>query len=245
MLETLMTLFVGFVIGTTSGNTESQRVRAIDSVKHSTVSLVASSVDFKWLRTMEVSMIDTMIKSEQLKLASGSGVIITSDGHIMTNKHVVQKGKFFQVRIYGENPTGHFMDHDATLIGVDPNFDMAVLKIEGTYKPARVEMGEVELGESVFAIGTPLGLDGTVTHGIVSTVCRYLPLPNMMNICVVQTDSAINQGNSGGGLFNLDGKLVGINTSIYTTNGGNMGLGFAINAKRLFHLAKQLIEEKI
>ena len=244
MIELLMTLFVGFVIGTTSGDEQSQRIRAIDSVKHSTVSIIASNVDFKFLKEMELTVISAMQESGDLKLSTGSGVIITSDGHIMTNKHVVEKGKFFQVRLYDESPIEIFSDRIATLVGIDPNFDMAVLKIVGIYEPAKIEMGRIELGESVFAIGSPLGLHGTVTFGIVSTVCRLLPIPNITDICVIQTDADINQGNSGGGLFNTDGELIGINTSIYTTNGGSVGLGFAINAKRLFGLAKQLINEE-
>lgn len=152
----------------------------------------------------------------------GSGFIISSDGYIMTNAHVVERADKITVRLTDKR------EFHAKIIGADQRTDVALLKIEATGLP-KVTMGDpnkLKVGEWVFAIGSPFGFDSSVTAGIVSAKGRSLPQDNFVPF--IQTDVAINPGNSGGPLFNMDGEVVGINSQIYTRSGGSMGLSFAI-----------------
>lgn len=152
----------------------------------------------------------------------GSGFIISSDGYIMTNAHVVERAEKITVRLTDKR------EFHAKVIGTDQRTDVALLKIEATGLP-KVTMGDpnkLRVGEWVFAIGSPFGFDSSVTAGIVSAKGRSLPQDNFVPF--IQTDAAINPGNSGGPLFNMDGEVVGINSQIYTRSGGSMGLSFAI-----------------
>lgn len=164
----------------------------------------------------------------------GSGFVITSDGYILTNRHVVADAEEIQVR---------FSDrrfYDAEVIGSDKASDVALIKIDATDLPT-VEIGEsqgLDVGEWVLAIGSPFGFDHTVTAGIVSAKGRSLPSENYVPF--IQTDVAINPGNSGGPLFNLDGEVVGINSQIYSRTGGFMGLSFAIPIELAMNIAEQL-----
>ncbi|MCB9011668.1 MAG: trypsin-like peptidase domain-containing protein [Actinobacteria bacterium] len=159
--------------------------------------------------------------------ALGTGFLIDKDGHILTNAHVVKDGTDITVG---------FKDgtvEDAKLVGIDESLDIAVLKIADVPKTATVvEMGSIrnlEVGDPLVAIGNPLGFEQTVTTGIVSALKRYISSPNDATISnVIQTDAAINQGNSGGPLLDLQGRVVGINSQIATENGGNVGIGFAV-----------------
>ena len=242
MIEIAISLIIGFFVGTSTINPEDRRIRAIETAKHSTIGVLSSSMSFYDLKQFPINMLSGLQKSGAISLATGSGVIVTEDGYVITNKHVVRNGKFFQVRLYGEIPTENFVGHKALLIGMHPHADLAVLKIEGTHKPATVDSGTPILGESVVTIGSPLGLLDSVTFGIVSNVCRRLAL-GISFICGIQTDADINKGNSGGGLFNLDGELLGITTSIYTTTGASVGLGVALNAETMVRLAKEIISQ--
>lgn len=159
----------------------------------------------------------------------GSGVIITGDGYIVTNNHVVENAKEIKVT------TNDQKEYKATLIGNDPLTDIAVIKIEARNLPVAhfATMDNVRVGDMVLAVGNPLGLTHTITGGIISAIGRgSLSLGrgkggySVENF--IQTDAAINPGNSGGGLFNLEGSLVGINSAIATKTGGYMGYGFAI-----------------
>ncbi|TCS39805.1 DegQ family serine endoprotease [Reinekea marinisedimentorum] len=167
----------------------------------------------------------------------GSGFIISEDGYILTNNHVVSGADKVSVRM----TNGDIFD--AEVVGTDPGTDIAVLKIEGKNLPV-VEFGdsdELKVGEWVLAIGSPFNFEYSVTAGIVSAKGRALGGADRY-VPFIQTDVAINPGNSGGPLFNLDGKVVGINSQIYTRSGGFMGVSFAIPINIAMKVAKQLQE---
>ncbi|MDF1762529.1 MAG: DegQ family serine endoprotease [Oleibacter sp.] len=164
----------------------------------------------------------------------GSGFIVSKDGYILTNNHVVQNADEIIVRLNDRR------ELVAELIGADKSSDLAVLKVDADDLPI-VKTGnsdKLEVGEWVVAIGSPFGFDYSVTAGIVSAKGRSLPNENYVPF--IQTDVAINPGNSGGPLFNLDGEVVGINSQIYTRSGGFMGVSFAIPINVALDVADQL-----
>ncbi len=164
----------------------------------------------------------------------GSGFIISEDGYVLTNNHVVADADEIIVRLPDRS------ELEAKLVGADPRSDVAVLKVEGKGLPT-VKIGrsdELKAGEWVLAIGSPFGFDHTVTAGIVSATGRSLP--NESYVPFIQTDVAINPGNSGGPLFNLDVEVIGINSQIFTRSGGFMGLSFAIPIDVAMDVANQL-----
>jgi len=166
----------------------------------------------------------------------GSGFIISKDGDIISNHHVVKDADEIIVRLSDRR------EFKAEIIGVDEKSDIALLKIKANDLPT-VELGigeEVEVGEWVLAIGSPFGFDHSVTAGIVSAKGRSLPRENYVPF--IQTDVAINPGNSGGPLFNLDGKVIGVNAQIYSRSGGFMGLSFAIPIDVAVDVTNQLRE---
>ncbi|WP_433056803.1 S1C family serine protease [Dactylosporangium sp. CS-033363] len=189
--------------------------------------------------------------------AIGSGVIITTDGAILTNNHVVATARGNTVQItFSDGKTG-----TAQIVGTEPDSDLAVVKITGggTYTPlAFADSSSVKVGDTVLAIGSPLGLEATVTSGIVSALNRTIDesaesgqgsrgqqqtsggasIPG-----AIQTDAAINPGNSGGALVNLSGQLIGINTAIASTSetAGSIGVGFAISSNTAKTVAQQLL----
>ena len=152
----------------------------------------------------------------------GSGFIISSDGYVITNAHVVDGADEVSIKLADRR------EFKAKVVGTDKRTDVALLKIDASNLP-KVVIGDPEklrVGEWVFAIGKPFGLENTITSGIVSAKGRDLPQENLVPF--IQTDAAINPGNSGGPLFNLKGEVVGINSLIYSRSGGFMGLAFAI-----------------
>ncbi len=167
----------------------------------------------------------------------GSGVIVSSDGYIVTNHHVVETGDDIQVALSDKRT------FEAKLIGSDPKTDLAILKIEASDLPS-LSWGDssiLEVGEMVVAVGNPFGLSQTVTMGIISAVGRA----NMGIVDYedfIQTDAAINPGNSGGALVNLQGELIGINTAIFSRSGGYMGIGFAIPSNMARSVTQSLKE---
>ncbi|MFK7996967.1 MAG: DegQ family serine endoprotease [Granulosicoccus sp.] len=168
--------------------------------------------------------------------ATGSGFIISADGYILTNNHVVESADQVTVRLHDRRQL------TARVIGADPRSDVAVLKVEADNLPV-VSIGnsdELEVGEWVLAIGSPFGFDFSVTAGIVSATGRALP--NESYVPFIQTDVAINPGNSGGPLFNLDGDVIGINSQIYSRTGSFMGLSFAIPIEMAIDVATQIRE---
>ena len=175
----------------------------------------------------------------------GSGVIYRSDGYILTNHHVVDGAEQVRVRL----SSGDILD--AEVVGSDELNDLAVVRIDRTGLPAisvRSEEEPLIVGETVIAIGSPFGLDATVTTGIISALNRDITVGEELGAAltipsVIQTDAAINPGNSGGALVDAQGRLVGINTAILTRTGASQGVGFAVPADQAITSADQLIEQ--
>ncbi len=164
----------------------------------------------------------------------GSGFIISPDGYILTNAHVVDSADEILVRLTDKS------EFKAKVIGADKRTDVALIKIEATGLPI-VHMGDpnvLKVGEWVIAIGSPFGFDNSVTAGIVSAKGRSLPQENFVPF--IQTDAAVNPGNSGGPLFNMKGEVVGINSQIYSRSGGFMGISFAIPIDVAMDIQSQL-----
>jgi len=171
----------------------------------------------------------------------GSGVIVQSDGHIITNNHVIENAETLSVRM--EDGT----QYDASVVGQDPFSDLAIIKVDAEDLTA-VSFGnpeQVKTGQWVLAFGSPLSpdLNNTVTAGIISALGRLQRTAGQGAQNFIQTDAAINPGNSGGPLVNLDGELVGINTAIKSNTGGYQGIGFAIPANTVERVATQIIEK--
>src|ERR1700756_5308356 len=172
-------------------------------------------------------------QQEQPASNLGSGVIVRSEGYILTNQHVVDGADQIKIALADGRTT------NAKVIGVDPETDLAVLKVNMTNLPTITlgRMDQTRVGDVVLAIGNPFGVGQTVTMGIVSALGRnHLGINTFENF--IQTDAAINPGNSGGALVDVNGALMGINTAIYSRSGGSMGIGFAIPV----NTAKQVLE---
>ena len=168
----------------------------------------------------------------------GSGVIVTSDGYIITNNHVVEGADEINVAMI--NPR---REYKARMIGSDPDTDIAVLKIDADNLPAvtLADSDLVEIGDMVFAIGNAFGVGQTVTSGIVSAIGRGIGIVHYEDF--IQTNAEINPGNSGGALIDPTGRLVGINTAILSRSGGNQGIGFAIPANLARYIVQQVLTE--
>ena len=167
----------------------------------------------------------------------GSGVLVSPEGIIITNHHVINDADQIEVALFDGRKL------KAKMIGSDPETDIAVLKIDASNLPTPITLGKIDsvhVGDVVLAIGNPFGVGETVTSGIVSAMGRdHVGINTFENF--IQTDAAINPGNSGGALIDTHGSLIGINTAIYSNNGGSMGIGFAIP----INLAKQVMESII
>lgn len=164
----------------------------------------------------------------------GSGFIISADGYVLTNEHVVREADEITVRLHDRR------EFEAEVVGHDKRSDLALLKIEADGLQA-VKFGDsdkLKVGQWVLAIGSPFGFDHSATQGIVSALQRSLP--DETYVPFIQTDVAVNPGNSGGPLFNMDGEVVGINSQIYSRSGGYMGLSFAIPINVALHVVEQL-----
>ena len=171
--------------------------------------------------------------------ALGSGFIIDAKGIVVTNNHVIKDAEDIIIRVEGDT---EYIEYKAKVIGADPLSDIAVLKIESNDKFLPVKLGDSDkarIGDWVIAIGNPLGLSGTVTSGIISARNRNIGLSRYEDY--IQTDASINQGNSGGPLFNMEGDVIGINTAILGRE-GNIGIGFAIPSNSAKKVIDQLIE---
>jgi S1-C subfamily serine protease len=170
---------------------------------------------------------------------SGSAVVYRADGVLVTNAHVVGTSDEVSVTL----PDGARMD--AEVVGVDPASDLAVLRVDAEDLPVPVwaDAGDgPRIGETAVAIGSPFGLDGSVTSGIVSALGRTLPSQQGVLIDLIQTDAAVNPGNSGGALVDGEGRVIGVNTAIATRSGGSQGIGFAIPSTTVVGVADQLLE---
>jgi serine protease Do len=172
--------------------------------------------------------------------SSGSGVLISSDGYIVTNGHVVEGARRLRVRLNSAipNPGSHLVN--AKLMGIDRQTDLAVIKVDLTGLPflAFADSDNLEQGQIVLAFGSPLGLQDSVSMGVVSSVDRQLTPDDPL--VYIQTDAAINPGNSGGPLVDTSGKIVGINTFIITKSGGNEGVGFALPSNLVNSICRQI-----
>jgi serine protease Do len=169
----------------------------------------------------------------------GSGVLVDSKGYIITNRHVVEKADRIRVHLQDDAPG---VQHDAKVIGSDTETDLAVIKIEVDHVLPTAKLGNsdgMQVGDWVLAVGSPFGLQATVTAGIVSAKGRNI-VPNRQFQSFIQTDAAINPGNSGGPLVNMDGEVIGINTAILTDTNAYAGVGFALPSNTIAQVYNQL-----
>ena len=191
--------------------------------------------------TVTSSSSEPVRRRQRLQQAQGSGFVYDSDGHIVTNEHVVDGAQSVSVRFWNGDT------YKATVVGSDPSTDLAVIKVdapESILSPLAVgDSAKVLVGDGVVAIGSPFGLEETVTSGIVSALHRQMQAPNNFTINdSIQTDAAINHGNSGGPLLNSEGQVIGVNAQIRSDGGGSDGVGFAIPSNTITSIATQLIE---
>jgi serine protease Do len=179
------------------------------------------------------------IPKEHKEQSLGSGVIVSEDGYIVTNNHVIEKAEEIKVLLSNKK------DYKATLIGADPKTDIAVIKIDAKGLTALPwgDSNKLKVGEIVFAIGNPFGLNQTVTRGVISAVGRAnVGIADYEDF--IQTDAAINPGNSGGALINTRGELIGINTAILSRTGGYQGIGFAVPSSMARQVMDSLVKYK-
>ena len=174
--------------------------------------------------------------------ATGSGCVLDTEGNILTNLHVIESAQSLEVSLPDQTK------YSATVVGYDRQNDLAVIRIKAPRERLHpVALGDSEslkVGQKVLAIGNPLGLQNTLTTGIISSLGRKIQTENNDLVDnVIQTDAAINPGNSGGPLLNTAGEMIGINTSIFTIGGGNIGIGFAIPASTIRRIAQDLIRQ--
>ena len=172
--------------------------------------------------------------------AQGSGFVYDESGHIVTNQHVVAGATSIAVSFWNG------VELDATLVGTDPSTDLAVLRVDASkslLRPLRLgDSSAVDVGDPVLAFGSPFGLEGTVTAGIVSALHREMTAPNNFTITnTIQTDAAINHGNSGGPLLDGRGRVIGVNAQIESESGGSDGVSFAIPSNTVRAIVRQLI----
>jgi len=182
----------------------------------------------------------SQLGGEQQAQGQGSGFVFDSQGHIVTNDHVVEGAESVSVRFWDG------AIYDATVVGTDPSTDLAVIKVNAPADAiVPLELGDstqLTVGEGVVALGSPFGLEGTVTSGIVSALNRQMTSPNSFTINnSIQTDAAINHGNSGGPLVNGAGEVVGVNAQIKSESGGSDGVGFAIPSSTVATIVPQII----
>ena len=229
--STIVKLGSPFTAPISLGIDEQENIRVFELATKSVVFITNTALrrDFWSLNTFEVPQ------------GSGSGIIWDLQGHIVTNFHVVYGANSIQVVLSDQS------SHQAQIIGLDPDHDLAVLQIRATDKSLPpIQVGnsqDLHVGQKVLAIGNPFGLDHTLTTGVVSALGRTIKSINERTIeGVIQTDAAINPGNSGGPLLNSSGKLIGINTQIVSPNGAYAGIGFAVPVNTITRVIPQLIK---
>jgi putative serine protease PepD len=185
---------------------------------------------------------DGVVEVETSAGATGSGFVIDEEGHIVTNQHVVASAQSAVVRFSDGSEV------DADIVGTDPSTDIAVLDVD---RPSSrltplsfAGEGSLQVGNPVIAIGSPFGLEGTLTTGVISALGREIRSPNDFTIeNAVQTDAALNQGNSGGPVLDSQGRVVGVAAQIRSESGGNVGIGYAIPGDTAQRVARELIED--
>ncbi len=230
-----------------SGNNQTHR-RAIDSVTYLTNSEQAT-IDLFEKSAPSVCYITTLNQQRdfwsrditEIPSGSGSGFIWDKEGHIITNFHVIQNGEKLKVTLSDRT------NWDAEVVGIEPNKDLAVLRIKAPsekLRPIPVGMSSsLKVGQTVYAIGNPFGLDQTLTTGVISALGREITSIGGRPIRdVIQTDAAINPGNSGGPLLDSSGRLIGVNTMIYSPSGASAGIGFSIPSDEVNWVVSDLIK---
>lgn len=228
--------------------TESTHRRSVDSITYLT-NTEQATIDLFENSAPSVCFITTLNQQRdywsrnitEIPAGSGSGFIWDTEGHIITNFHVLQNGTKFKVTL-SDGSTW-----DAFIIGKEPNKDLAVLKIKASkdkLKPITVgRSSNLKVGQSVYAIGNPFGLDQSLTTGVISALGREITSVGGRPIRdVIQTDAAINPGNSGGPLLDSGGRLIGVNTMIYSTSGASAGIGFSIPVDEVNWVVSDLIK---
>ncbi|MDI9613754.1 MAG: trypsin-like peptidase domain-containing protein [Acidobacteriota bacterium] len=209
---------------------ERTNIRVYDTVSPGVVNVTRTVVEYDFFF------------SPVAREGTGSGCVLDTEGHILTNYHVIDAADSLEVSLPDHSK------YRARVLGVDRQNDLAVLRIDAPAErlhPIRLgSSASLKVGQKVLAIGNPLGLQNTLTVGIVSSLGRRIETQSGELVDnVIQTDAAINPGNSGGPLLNTAGEMVGINTSIFTIGGGNIGIGFAIPAETIRRVATELIRE--
>tara|TARA_B100001996_G_scaffold382358_1_gene373969 strand:- start:2460 stop:3533 length:1074 start_codon:yes stop_codon:yes gene_type:complete len=252
----LVGILTGFIIYFISPSIFGNRIEIIeaDPVKstvakkhvsyHDTVNKVNKSVVSIYTKksiqknTFYIDPKDKILRRKSLiPTGQGSGVVVSSQGHIITNFHVIANSDEILVRDYLGK------DYATAIIGIDPLTDLAILKINHNTSPITFgKIGQVKIGDVSLAIGNPLGIGQTITLGIVSATDKEIGPGAYSYQRYVQTDAAINPGNSGGALVNTNGELIGINTSIMTQGGGSDGIGFAIPVDTAKYVFSEIIE---
>jgi S1-C subfamily serine protease len=224
-------------VDASEASNESNRVNQIYRRDGQGVAFISSQ-----LKPEESSGLSPFGESEGGGVATGSGILIDTEGHVLTNNHVVEGADKVEVKLGSSDTT-----YTAEVVGTDPATDVALLKVEAPasslHPLALGDSSNVEVGEPVVAIGNPFGLDRTVTAGIVSAIQRQIQAPNGFSIShVIQTDAAINPGNSGGPLIESEGKVIGINSQIQTggSSNGNVGIGFAVPINTAREVVQQI-----
>jgi len=186
------------------------------------------------------SIVELSARGGSQSSAQGSGFVYDGIGHVVTNQHVVAGASSISVSFWNG------VELDAELVGTDPSTDLAVIRVDapaGLLSPLRIaDSSAVDVGDPVLAMGSPFGLEGTITSGIVSALHREMTAPNNFTITdTIQTDAAINHGNSGGPLLDNRGRVIGVNAQIESESGGSDGVGFAIPSNTVRSIARQLI----
>ena len=186
------------------------------------------------------SVVEISARGGSQSSAQGSGFVYDNLGHVVTNQHVVAGASSISVSFWNG------VELDAELVGTDPSTDLAVIRVDapaGLLSPLRIaDSSAVDVGDPVLAMGSPFGLEGTITSGIVSALHREMTAPNNFTITdTIQTDAAINHGNSGGPLLDNRGRVIGVNAQIESESGGSDGVGFAIPSSTVRSIARQLI----
>jgi putative serine protease PepD len=233
-------------LGTDGGSTTVRQVTVESSQPAASTSeslSVSEIYEETYQSVVEITSLSSQsspLGGEQQAQGQGSGFVYDAEGHIVTNDHVVEGAEQVSVRFWDGST------YDATVVGTDPSTDLAVIKVDAPTSVLQpLELGDstqLSVGEGVVALGSPFGLEGTATSGIVSALNREMTSPNGFTISnSIQTDAAINHGNSGGPLLNAAGQVIGVNTQIKSDSGGNDGIGFAVPSSTVAEIVPQIV----
>ncbi len=220
---------------------KSSQVKEVQLANHVNVKPYSDIENFvATSKSVTPSVVSITVYRGDYKVSGGSGVVISRDGYIITNNHVIEGASFYEVILFNKK------ELTAKLIGTDPSTDLALLKVESNdLSPLRIgDSDALSVGEWVLAVGNPFNLNSTVTAGIVSAKARDIQIlrSDYSIESFIQTDAVVNPGNSGGALVNVKGELMGINTAIISESGGYEGFSFAIPSNLMIKIASDLKE---